>query len=118
MHCKDTILRTQNNWPYSKLIPNSGYNGMTPEKIDIQTPTSYATNWIVSMDGKTFTQKSTGGSTGDATIQKRMPFTIKTLNDDYVLVYMEGWEDMGGNKNISEIDASMLWMQCDGEKGR
>ena len=94
------------------------YNGMTPEKIDIQTPTSYATNWIVSMDGKTFTQKSTGGSTGDATIQKRMPFTIKTLNDDYVLVYMEGWEDMGGNKNISEIDASMLWMQCDGEKGK
>ena len=26
MHCKDTILRTQNNWPYSKLIPNSGIN--------------------------------------------------------------------------------------------
>lgn len=26
MHCKDTILRTQNNWPYSKLIPNSGNN--------------------------------------------------------------------------------------------
>ena len=26
MHCKDTILRTQNNWPYSKLIPNSGSN--------------------------------------------------------------------------------------------
>lgn len=25
MHCKDTILRTQNNWPYSKFIPNSGY---------------------------------------------------------------------------------------------
>ena len=24
MHCKDTILRTQNNWPYSKFIPNSG----------------------------------------------------------------------------------------------
>ena len=24
LHCKDTILRTQNNWPYSKLIPNSG----------------------------------------------------------------------------------------------
>ena len=27
MHCKDTILRTQNNWPYSKLIPNSGKDG-------------------------------------------------------------------------------------------
>ncbi len=24
MHCKDTILRTQNNCHYSKLIPNSG----------------------------------------------------------------------------------------------
>ena len=24
MHCKDTILRTQNSWPYSKIIPNSG----------------------------------------------------------------------------------------------
>lgn len=94
------------------------YNGMTPEKIDIQIPTSYATNWIVSMDGKTFTQKSTGGSTGDATIQKRMPFTIKTLNDDYVLVYMEEWEDFQGNKNISEIDASMQWIHCNGEKGK
>ena len=29
MHCKDTILRTQNNWPYSKLIPNSGKEGNT-----------------------------------------------------------------------------------------
>ena len=27
MHCKDTILRTQNNWPYSKFIPNSGNYG-------------------------------------------------------------------------------------------
>ena len=63
--------------------------------------------------------KSTGGSTGDATIQKKNAvYHQKTLNDDYVLVYMEGWEDMGGNKNISEIDASMLWMQCDGEKGK
>ena len=30
MHCKDTILRTQNNWPYSKLIPNSGINDEKP----------------------------------------------------------------------------------------
>ena len=28
MHCKDTILRTQNNWPYSKLIPNSGNHAL------------------------------------------------------------------------------------------
>ena len=33
MHCKDTILRTQNNWPYSKLIPNSGIIKQTKSKI-------------------------------------------------------------------------------------
>lgn len=35
MHCKDTILRTQNNWPYSKLIPNSGID-------DIRQVSAYA----------------------------------------------------------------------------
>ena len=35
MHCKDTILRTQNNWPYSKLIPNSGQKGKIPIDIDL-----------------------------------------------------------------------------------
>ena len=37
MHCKDTILRTQNNWPYSKLIPNSGIDEKTPSNIDVFT---------------------------------------------------------------------------------
>ncbi len=36
MHCKDTILRTQNNWPYSKLIPNSGnYSVIMKESLNI-----------------------------------------------------------------------------------
>ena len=37
-HCKDTILRTQNNWPYSKLIPNSGYKSIfgNDEAADIK----------------------------------------------------------------------------------
>lgn len=94
------------------------YDGMTPGAMKLTLPSTYATNWIVSMDGKTFTQKSTGGSTGDVTIQKRMPFTIKTLNDDYEIVYMEEWEDMQGNKNISVIDPDMLWIHCEGEKGK
>ena len=34
MHCKDTILRTQNNWPYSKLIPNSGIPWHFPFQFD------------------------------------------------------------------------------------
>lgn len=55
------------------------YDGMTPGAMKLTLPASYPTNWVVSMDGKTFTQKSSGGSTGDVTIQKRMPFTVKTL---------------------------------------
>lgn len=94
------------------------YKGMTPGIINITTPTSYATNWVVTLDGKTFTQKSSGGSTGDATIQGRMPFTVKTLNDDYQLVYMEKWEDWQGNANISVIEPNMLWMHCEGENGK
>lgn len=31
---------------------------------------------------------------------------------------MEEWEDMLGNKNISTIDPDMIWMHCEGEKGK
>lgn len=94
------------------------YDGMTPGTMKLTLPASYPTNWVVSMDGKTFTQKSSGGSTGDVTIQKRMPFTVKTLNDDYEIVYMEEWEDWMGNKNISIIAPDMQWIHCEGEKGK
>ena len=94
------------------------YDGMTPGVMELTLPSTYPTNWVVSMDGKTFTQKSTGGNTGDITLHKRMPFTIKTLSDKYVFVYMEEWEDMLGNKNISTIDPDMIWMHCEGEKGK
>ena len=94
------------------------YDGMTPGVMELTLPSTYPTNWVVSMDGKTFTQKSTGGSTGDITLHKRMPFTNKTLSDKYVFVYMEEWEDMLGNKNISTIDPDMIWMHCEGEKGK
>ena len=40
MHCKDTILRTQNNWPYSKLIPNSGNNITQYTRTDQSTKIS------------------------------------------------------------------------------
>ena len=42
MHCKDTILRTQNNWPYSKLIPNSGIS------LYLSIPAATATGTVVS----------------------------------------------------------------------
>ena len=94
------------------------YEGMDPAKLDLKFPTAYPTIWIVSLDGQKFTQKSSGGSTGDATLYKRIPFTIKTLNDDFEIVYMEEWEDWQGKKNISLIDPSMLWMHCEGENGK
>lgn len=89
------------------------YEGMDPSIMDLTLPSSYPTNWVVSLDGQTFTQKSSGGSTGDVTLHKRMPFTIKTLNDDYVFVYMEEWEG-----NIYLVEPEMLWMHCEGDKGK
>lgn len=70
------------------------YEGMTPGKMELKRPSSYATDWVVSMDGKTFTQKSTGGSTGEVVVKKRMPFTVKTLKDDFEIVFLsKGWDD-------------------------
>lgn len=69
------------------------YEGMTPGVMELKRPSSYATDWVVSMDGKTFTQKSTGGSTGEVVVKKRMPFTVKTLKDDFEIVFLsEGWD--------------------------
>lgn len=89
------------------------YAGMTPGVMELIRPSSYPTDWVVSLDGKKFTQKSSGGSTGDVTITKRMPFTIKTLDDDYVFVYMEEWEG-----DVLLIDPDMLWIHCEGDKGK
>lgn len=95
------------------------YDGMTPGVLDLTRPASYPTNWVVSMDGKTFTQKSTGGSTGDITLQKRMPFTIKTLNDDYEIVFLsEGWD---GKIHLVGSDYDFFnyeWMHCEGDGGK
>lgn len=94
------------------------YEGMDPKDFQLKLPTTYPENWIVSMDGQKFTQKSSGGSTGDATLYKRMPFTIKTLNDDFEIIYMEEWEDMQKVKHISSVDPGNSWMHCEGEKGK
>ena len=94
------------------------YAGMDPMAIEVTAPSTNRYNWVVSNDGKTFMQESGQGSTsGSATYVNRIPFTVKTLNDDYVFVYMEEWEDYMGNKNIGLVDPSMQWMHCEGEKG-
>lgn len=70
------------------------------------------------MDGKTFTQSAggvagTGGST--TTLKNRVPFTVKTLNDDYEVVFVE----KGSNNNdLYIMDASYNeWMRCEREGG-
>lgn len=56
----------------------------------------------------------TGGST--TTLKNRVPFTVKTLNDDYEVVFVE----KGSNNNdLYIMDASYNeWMRCEREGGK
>lgn len=68
------------------------YNGMPTNTMDVSYPTSAPwADWTVSLDGKTFSQTSTTGVTGEETTNKFtfsnfVPFTLKTAADDYTLV--------------------------------
>lgn len=86
------------------------YKGMTPGAIEITTPATNRYDWTVSLDGKSFAQE---GNTN--TYTNRLPFTIKTLNDDYEIVFIE--KGMYNNSLYlmdPEVDE---WMRCEGEKG-
>ena len=98
------------------------YEGMTPGKMELKRPSSYATDWVVSMDGKTFTQKSTGGSTGGSTgevvVKKRMPFTVKTLKDDFEIVFLsEGWDGNIHLKGSMYDFFTYEWVHCEKDEG-
>lgn len=73
------------------------YNGMTTSTMDVTYPTSTQwAVWNVSLDGKVFTQNGsslTGGDTNDFTFYNFVPFTLKTLDDDYQLVVFESREN-------------------------
>ena len=91
---------------------NVSYDGMTPGVLEMTLPSSNKYDWAVSLDGKTFTQSAggvagTGGST--TTLKNRVPFTVKTLNDDYEVVFVE----KGSNNNdLYIMDASYNeWMR-------
>lgn len=94
------------------------YDGMTPGVMDLTLPSANKYDWTVSLDGKTFTQSGggvagTGGST--TTLKNRVPFTVKTLNDDYEVVFVE----KGSNNNdLYIMDAEYNeWMHCEGKEG-
>lgn len=88
------------------------YKGMDPGVISIEGP-SNKYYWTVSLDGKTFTQESTGTTTGDGstTVTEKMPFAIKTLKDKYHFVFLEKGFD--GKLYTMEEE----WMHCEGDKG-
>ena len=85
------------------------YKGMTPGKIDITTPGTNKYDWTVSLDGKSFAQS---GNTNSYT--NRMPFTVKTLNDDYEIVFIE--KGMFNNA-LYLMDPAYEWMRCERDKG-
>lgn len=88
------------------------YEGMTPGAMELTRPSTNQYDWVVSLDGKTFTHggSSTAGTgSSNTTFRNRLPFTVKTLKDDYEVVFVEkGW-----NGNLWVIDQSNpyeLWM--------
>ena len=94
------------------------YSGMTPGAMELTLPSTNKYEWTVSLDGKTFTQSGggvagTGGST--TTLKNRLPFTVKTLNDDYEIVFVEKGSS---NNDLYIMDASYNeWMRCEREGG-
>ena len=93
------------------------FKGMNPKKIEITGVTNNPWDWTVSLDGKTFVQESASGLTGEASktlYKSRLPFTIKALNDDYELVYIQKVEVMPGivQFRMGEEDG-INWMSFD-----
>ncbi len=71
------------------------YNGMPTSTMDVTYPTSTPwADWMVSLDGKTFSQTGTSGATGNETtntftFSNFLPFTLKTAGDNYTLVVFQ-----------------------------
>lgn len=95
------------------------YEGMDPMDIEIKRPSTNRYDWVVSLDGKTFKQSAggvvgTGGS--NTTLKNRLPFTVKALNDDYEVVFVEKG---AMNDNLYLMDTSYNeWMRCEREGGK
>lgn len=94
------------------------YKGMGVEDLEVKAPSTNKFDWTVSLDGKTFMQSAggvtgTGGST--TTLKNRLPFTVKALNDDYEVVFVEKG---GANNNLYLMDFYNEWMRCEREGGK
>lgn len=86
------------------------YKGMTPGKLEMTRPATNQYDWTVSLDGKSFAQDGNAN-----TYTNRLPFTIKTLNDDYEIVFIEkGMYNSSLYLMNPEVDE---WMHCERNKG-
>lgn len=98
------------------------YDGMAPEAMKLTRPSSNMYDWVVSLDGKSFTQGSGGvAGTGSSTtsFKNRLPFTVKTLEDKYHVVFVT--KGLGDNNLYLEgVDdeewGDEKWMRCEDEK--
>ncbi|EKJ91617.1 protein of unknown function (DUF5003) [Bacteroides finegoldii] len=88
------------------------YEGMAPGVMELTRPSTNQYDWVVSLDGKTFTHggSSTAGTgSSNTTFRNRLPFTVKTLEDDYEVVFVEkGWD--GNLWVIDQSNPYELWM--------
>ena len=95
-----TITFTSEDGKAAKTVPVI-FEGMPEDMMEITHPNddklvSKWNVWNVSLDGKVFTQngsKLNGGDTNDFTFYNFVPFTLKTLDDDYQLVVFESREN-------------------------
>lgn len=92
---KYTLTFASEDGKSEKQIPLV-FKGMPADAISFELPTTNAWGWTVSLDGKTF--KNTNGLNSGSTLYKnQVPFTIKALNDDFVMVYMDNRRTMDEN---------------------
>lgn len=92
------------------------YKGMNPTEIDITAPATNMYGWVVSLDGKSYVQN--GGSlsgSSNLTYKNRIPFTIKTLKDEYQFVYIV--KGLTG-ESLHIVESEDAWIYCEGEKGQ
>ena len=92
------------------------FKGMDEEEILVTGVNENPYDWTVSLDGKTFIQESTGGLTGETaktTYKYRLPFTIKALNDDFEILYLEKYTLEGATLYKSSTAGEVDWMSFD-----
>lgn len=114
----NTITFSDERGAWSKNYKVS-FKGMSPKSIDWEGPKNF--NWIVSLDGTTFTQTTQNGLDGNSsssTYNKYVPFTISCLEDDYVPVLFQVVDEWGMKRISMASDEEPIWWMRLEDKGK